>query len=72
MLFKQYKNGSCDIEFSDEEIKIILKNSKLHLSDEALKNFGNNLMKIIVEWQSNFKEDIKNKPTFKNTEIKGE
>ena len=72
MKFKQYKNGSCDIEFSLKERWIIIKKGKIHLSDEMLRHFGNNLVKIVMDWQSNFKEDIANKQTFFNTKIKGE
>jgi len=36
MKFKQYENGSCDVEFSLKERWIILKKGKIHLTDEAL------------------------------------
>jgi len=66
MIFKQYENGSCDIEFSKEEINIINKNKKLHLSDENLKHFGNNLIKIVMEWQLKFNQKIQNIKTYSN------
>jgi hypothetical protein len=72
MNFKQYENGSCDIEFSWKERLIILKKGKVHLSDEALKHFGNNLVLMVAQWQDKFNEELKTKLTFKNTEIKGE
>jgi hypothetical protein len=72
MIFKQYEDGSCDIEFSKEEIEILSKKGKLHLSDINLRHFGNYLVKIVSEWQIKFKEDVLNKQTFKDTEIKGE
>ena len=72
MKFKQYENGSCDIEFSKEEIEIILKKQKLHLSDEALRHFGNLLVKVVADWQVKFKKEIVDKQTFTDTEIKGE
>ena len=71
MKFKQYKNGSCDIEFSLKERWIILKKGKIHLSDENLRHFGNNLIKMVMDWQLNFNEEIKNKTTFKDTKIEG-
>jgi hypothetical protein len=71
MIFKQYENGSCDIEFSEEEIKIINNKKKLHLSDEYLKHFGNTLIKIVIDWQIKFKENLKNTQTYTDTEIKG-
>jgi len=71
MIFKQYENGSCDIEFSSQEIKIINERGKIHLSDEMLKHFGNNLMKIIFDWQIKFKEEVANQTTFTETKITG-
>jgi hypothetical protein len=71
MKFKQYENGSCDIEFSLKERWIILKKGKIHLSDEMLRHFGNNLVKIVADWQLKFKDEVKNKKTFTDTEILG-
>ena len=71
MKFKQYENGSCDIEFSFKERWIILKKGKIHLSDEMLKHFGDNLVKMVIDWQIKFKEDIANKQTFTDTKIEG-
>ena len=71
MKFKQYENGSCDIEFSFKERLLILRKGKLHLSDEMLKHFGNHLVKIVMDWQLNFKEDVANKQTFTDTKIEG-
>jgi len=72
MKFKQYENGSCDIEFSIRERWIILKKGKIHLSDENLKHFGNNLVKMVMDWQLKFNEDVQNKLTFNETKINGE
>ncbi len=71
MKFKQYENGSCDIEFSIKERWIILKKGKIHLSDEMLRHFGNNLVKIVMDWQLKFKENIANKQTSTDTKIEG-
>lgn len=71
MIFKQYKNGSCDIEFSKEEIKIIKKNKKLHLPPETLKHFSNTLMRIIGDWHAYFNEETKIKETTVFTKIEG-
>ena len=72
MKFKQYNNGSCDIEFSWKERITLFKKGKLHLSDENLRHFGNNLVKMVADWQCKFNEKIVNKQTFENTEIKSE
>ncbi len=71
MKFKQYENGSCDIEFSFKERWIILKKGKIHLSDENLRHFGNNLVKMVADWQLKFKEDVADKQTFTDTKIEG-
>jgi hypothetical protein len=71
MNFKQYKDGSCDIEFSWKERLTLFRKGKIHLSDENLRHFGNNLIRMVVDWQVNFKDEIKNKQTFINTKIEG-
>jgi hypothetical protein len=71
MKFKQYENGSCDIEFSWKERLILFRKGKLHLSDEALRHFGNALMGMVLNWNHKFKEDIANKTTFEDTKIEG-
>jgi hypothetical protein len=71
MIFKQHKDGSCDIEFSWRERLILFRKGKLHLSDEALKHFGNNLMHMLYNWQENFKEETAKKQTFPDTKIEG-
>ena len=71
MKFKQYKNGSCDIIFHQDEINIIKKQNKIHLSDESLKHFGNTLVKIVVEWNEVFNKKIKNLQTNETVSITG-
>ena len=71
MKFKQYENGSCDIEFSLRERFILFRKGKLHLSDEHLRHFGNNLVKMVADFNLKFNDEIKNKQTFNDTEIKG-
>lgn len=71
MNFKQYENGSCDIIFSENEIEILTKNGKLHLSDIDLRHLGNVLIRIVADWNTKFNEDVKKLNTFPDTEIKG-
>jgi hypothetical protein len=71
MNFKQYDNGSCDIEFSWKERLILLKKGKLHLSDENLRHFGNTLVKMVLDWQLKFNKEIQNKQTYTDTKIEG-
>ena len=59
MEFKQNKkDGSCEIIFSEKEKKIINDKGKLFLSATFLKHFGNNLIKLVAEWNINFNEDV--------------
>ena len=44
MRFKQFKNGSCDLEFSWKERWLIFRKGKIHFSDEGLRHFGNILV----------------------------
>ena len=71
MKFKQYENGSCDIEFSWKERITLIRKGKLQFSDENLKHFGNNLVKIVADWQIKFNNDVANKTTFTDTKIEG-
>lgn len=71
MIFKQNKDGSCDIIFSEEEKKIITEKGKIYLTAESLRHFGNNLVKIVAEWNHNFNEELKKTPTQEDTKIEG-
>jgi hypothetical protein len=71
MKFKQHENGSCDVEFSLKERWIILKKGKIHLSDEALRHFGNKLVQMVSEWNLKFNKELQNKITFDDTKIEG-
>jgi hypothetical protein len=63
MIFKQKKDGSCDIIFSWKELFIIIRKRKLTFSAEGLRHFGNILIKIVADWNINFNEDLKSKQT---------
>jgi hypothetical protein len=69
MIFKQYENGSCDILFSDEEVKTIQEKKILHLSDESLKHFGNHLVNIVMNWNIKFNEDVQKLQSREDTEV---
>tara|TARA_R110000822_G_scaffold295903_3_gene418219 strand:+ start:547 stop:765 length:219 start_codon:yes stop_codon:yes gene_type:complete len=72
MKFIQSKDGSCDICFDKQEIKLINDNKKLHLPAVTLKHFGNAMAKIIMDWNVNFNDDVKKMMTQDSTKIKGE
>tara|TARA_R100000734_G_C3314912_1_gene106653 strand:+ start:1873 stop:2097 length:225 start_codon:yes stop_codon:yes gene_type:complete len=63
MKFDQKENGDCDWIFSEEEIKIINEKKKLVFTSEALRDFGNNLVKMVANWNFKFNKDLKNKST---------
>ena len=71
MRFIQHKDGSCDIEFSWKERLVLFKKGKLHLSDETLRHFGNNLMKMVMDWQFYLREDVKKLDTHVDTKVEG-
>jgi hypothetical protein len=71
MIFNQKKDGSCEIIFSEEEIKIITKHKKLHLTQKFLRHFSNTLVKISLEFNKKFNEKTKKVLTFSDTKIIG-
>tara|TARA_R100000805_G_C3575659_1_gene80616 strand:- start:485 stop:718 length:234 start_codon:yes stop_codon:yes gene_type:complete len=71
MVFKQNEDGSCDIIFSEEEKKIILEKGKIYLTAESLRHFGNNLVKIVAEWNKNFNDKLKTTPSYEDSKIEG-
>jgi hypothetical protein len=72
MDFNQKEDGSCDIEFSKEELEIIAKHKKIFLSAEGLRHFGNDLVKIVADWNIHFSEDVKKIQSNEETIIKGQ
>ena len=71
MIFDQKKDGSCEIIFSKEEIKIITKYKKLYRDKEFLKHFSNSLINICMQFNNNFDEKTKQLMTERNTRIEG-
>jgi hypothetical protein len=65
VIFKQHpKDGSADIEFTLKERYIIFFKGHLHLPAIFLKHFGNNLIRIVSEWQMLFNDDVKKMLSF--------
>ena len=62
-------NGSCDLIFDKEEIEIINKHKKICFTAESLNQFGNILMKIVVDWNINFNEDLQKKLNDADTDL---
>tara|TARA_R100001163_G_C5017710_1_gene161480 strand:- start:557 stop:814 length:258 start_codon:yes stop_codon:yes gene_type:complete len=71
MIFNQLKDGSCDIVFSEEEKKIIMDKGKISLTATGLKHFGNNLMRIVMEFNMNFDEKLMKTGTNENSKVEG-
>ncbi len=63
MKFIQYKDGSCDIKFSFREKMIVLFKGKLFFSPTALKDFGNNLVHMVMQFNQKLDDKLKNKLT---------
>ena len=70
MQFKQKKDGSCTLNFNEEEIKIIQNKKSIHFTAEGLRHFGNVLMRMVMDFNMNFDEKIKNLVTTEKDQIK--
>lgn len=51
--------------------KIITEKGKIYLSPESLRHFGNNLVKIVAEWNKNFNEELAKTPSNDESKIEG-
>jgi hypothetical protein len=56
----------------EEEIEIIQKKEKIHLSAESLRHFGNCLIRMVVEWNDNFGDGIEQIQTNENSKVVGQ
>jgi hypothetical protein len=46
MKITQHKNGSCDFEFDDKEVEVIVKLGKIVFTPDGLKNFSKDLFDL--------------------------
>jgi len=69
MIFKQHENGGGEILFKEEEIKILNKTKKLILTSGAVRDFGNNFIKIIIDTYEKLPEKEKQRQT-QSAEVK--
>ena len=72
MIFNQKEDGSCNIEFSEEGLKIIAKHKKIFIPAEGLRHFGNALVKMVADWNIHFNEDVKELLTDHKTVVEGQ
>jgi hypothetical protein len=70
MKFIQYKDGSCEIIFDENEKEVIFKKGKIFLTAEGLRHFGNELMRAVAMWNLSFNEKVKNLTTDSTSKIK--
>jgi hypothetical protein len=63
MEIRQKDDGSAQIVFTDEEIKIINEKKCFEFTDIALRHFGNHLMNMVVNWNRRFKPSVRGEPT---------
>jgi len=69
MEIRQYEDGSAEIVFNDQEKEIVNKKGSLKITPEGLRHFGNLLVKIVADFQINFKEDVRNMQTTEGQDI---
>jgi len=72
MIFKQKNDGSCDLIFHKDEIKILNKYKRLHLSPEFVRHFSNTLMKIIYDVTINLDDKTRELQSTEEMDIIGE
>jgi len=63
MQIRQYKDGSAEIIFTEQEKKVIMEKGIIKFTPEGLRHFGNNLVKIVSDFYNNMDEETKNKLT---------
>ena len=72
MIFKQNKkDGSCEIIFTENEIKILNEKKTIYLDAVSLRHFGNTLVKMVAEWNMNFNDELKFRQTIGNEIVEG-
>ena len=70
MKIKQKNDGSGEIVFSDEEIKIIKNHKKLILTKEFLKHFMSLFIGLFIAYQKKFDNKTKRIITPLNYDVK--
>jgi len=70
-IIQNNKDGSADIKFSEEEIKLIKEKGKLHFDPVAFKHVVNALSRMLFTFTLNFPEDTKNIMSDNNTKVDG-
>ena len=71
MKFYQKEDGSCDLIFSEEELKIINKHKKLRFTALTFRHFGNIIVEMVARFQLNFNDEIAKTVTSHHEKIEG-
>jgi len=69
MKFVQHKDGSAEIWFSDEEIKIFKETKKLILSREGLRHFTNHLVNFVAKANLRLPDELQKTETREDHEV---
>jgi len=72
MKIKQHKDGSCDFEFTDQEIDVIDKNGRIIFDLEVVKEFGQTLFEISSDSIDKLDSSLKNLQSYMDYDIKPE
>jgi len=72
MKIKQHKDGSCDFEFTDQEIDVIDKNGRIIFDLEGVKEFGKTLFEISSDSIDKLDSSLKNLQSYMDYDIKPE
>ena len=68
-IIKDLNKKEVYLTFSEKEIEIITQKRKLIFTEEGVRHFGNHLVKIVADLNTNLSEEIKQKDTREHTKI---
>lgn len=64
----QKPDGSADFVFDDRELEIMNRTKKLNLHGSAFKGVVNSMVHVMMQWNMNIDEAIRNKKINQNEE----
>ena len=68
-IIKDLENKEVYLTFSEKEVEIISEKRKLIFTEEGVRHFGNHLVKIVADLNTDLSEEIKRKDTKEQTKI---
>ena len=72
MQFIQLENGKVQIRLTVKERLTFFLKGKITLTQLGSRHFGNHIVKMVVDWQGKFKDNIKNTTTTESTPVETE